>query len=293
MNKNKYAAISLFVFSLFLSVSCEKEEDHPEIRTLTPVAYSGTEALLRGSIIQKGSFEILDYGFVVKNYSSSSSGYNISLGNNPENGPYEFKYSVTGNFSSYYYMAYITNTEGTIYGDTKQIDYLPISITGLNKFIVNVGDTITIYGKNLGTSPGSLKVKIGSFENQVIEANDTYIRFIVNAFYESSYNNRYSVYLIAGSDGNNYNCGSITILPYFYDFYPKSGTSGNTLYIYGNFLGGRSYYVYFDLTKVYASVSSNGYIYTTIPTGMTGAVTIMVEYEGGGPYTFPQQFIIN
>ncbi|MFO7655477.1 MAG: IPT/TIG domain-containing protein [Bacteroidales bacterium] len=291
---NKLTVISLIIFSVILSVACEKEDEHPEIRTLSPATVSGTEALLRGSVIQKGSFEILDYGFVVKTNSSSSSGYIISLGNNPENGIYEYKYSSIGNFSNYYYMTYITNTEGTIYGDTKQIDFLPVSISGMNKYVVSVGDTVTIFGRNLGTSPGSLKVTIGSYESLVIEANDTYARFVVNSFYESSYSNRYTIYLRTRNDGNNYNCGSLNILPNFYEFFPKSGTTGNTLYIYGNFLGGRSYYVYFNSTKVYASVASSyGYVSASVPSGLSGAVNIKVEYEGGGPYIFSQQFIIN
>ena len=91
--------------------SCKKDKSaDPQVQTTAVTALAPGKVLLKGNIVSTGSFKVLDYGFV---YSTSTSGINetvgtkVSLGQNPQAGPYSKEVdgiTITNNYSPMIYV---------------------------------------------------------------------------------------------------------------------------------------------------------------------------------------------
>jgi len=72
-----YLGILVLLFACALQ-SCKKDKgSDPEIQTTSVTSLSLSSVLMKGNIINKGSFKVLDYGFV---YSTTTSGINETIG---------------------------------------------------------------------------------------------------------------------------------------------------------------------------------------------------------------------
>ncbi|MFO7655476.1 MAG: IPT/TIG domain-containing protein [Bacteroidales bacterium] len=198
--------IAMLPVIVFIFCMCEEEKEvHPRIETLKPETISAVEVILNGNIIEDGTFEILEYGFIIgattpyittpnitTPYSTrfpSQPGNKISLGSSPGKGNYQYSYSPINSYTNVYHT-YLTNIKGTVYGSQQTFEVLPLHIYGMYPAIGHSGDTVTITGDNFGTNPSPFSVKFYNVSAKIVSMNPTGLKVIVPPL-TSSYNDVY------------------------------------------------------------------------------------------------------
>ncbi|MFA5675619.1 MAG: Ig-like domain-containing protein [Christensenellales bacterium] len=131
---------------LFLFASCEA----PEVIKKVPNIVIATEAakilpkaaVLKGNILEIDADNILDYGF--EWWSVNDSKESISLGNKLEVGTFSCLLNELSERIEYFYSAYVTVDDLTIYGGIKTFTLLPIEEIPLIEEIPQIIDVETI-----------------------------------------------------------------------------------------------------------------------------------------------------
>ncbi|WP_207426967.1 IPT/TIG domain-containing protein [Pedobacter sp. SYSU D00535] len=294
------------IATLLLLFGCKKEEtEHPVVQTQTPTAISASKALLKGTIINKGSYEVADYGFV---YGTSSNltefeGIKVSLGADAAAGEFSKEVQLV-NLASYnrslYARAYLKNSKGVVFGDVRMVQLPSLNVSSLSPTAGKAGDRITINGQFFTSEKTEVEVSFGGVKATVVEVSPTKIIAEVPIGISTSYSssNQVSVNVIVA--GQTMNIGySFRVLPTFQDFFPKSGYVGSTVTISGQNL--QSYY-YNSSIKVFfgtieASVNSystsNNTLSVVIPaTVNTEKLSISVMADGVST-TLPGEYTVN
>ncbi len=288
------------------SVSCKKEESkHPEVQTAQPSITAQGKVLFRGSIVNKGTYKILDYGFV---YGSSpelndGSSTKISLGSELPVGDFQTESEVYLNNYNYnrtlYTRAYVTNDKGTAYGDSKSVNLPVSSASNLSPASGGAGDTVFIFGQFFTDDPNRVFVTFANKKAVVVAVTATKITVIVpdGINSQSYYNNQVGVSVSVNGQqlGNNY---TFTISPKFTSFSPKTGTLGSAISIYGaniptGYTNGRMrlYLGAREITNFYANNSSE--IRITVPDDIpTEKFKISVVVDGITTI-LPDEFTVN
>ncbi|MBN2612415.1 MAG: IPT/TIG domain-containing protein [Bacteroidales bacterium] len=207
MSKIRFSLLLIIVFPFYM---CEKDKEvHPEIETLEAESRSAAEIILKGNIIETGTFEILDYGFIIGsipiyyddfNFSSSESDNKISLGNSPVKGIFECSYTPQNIYTNTY-QTYLTNSKGTVYGGQQTFEILPLHIYGMYPSTGHSGDTIKIIGENFGENAPAFSVKFQNIAGKILGVRPNEMEVIVPSL-TYTYN---TVYIYIGT--NDYYCG--------------------------------------------------------------------------------------
>lgn len=260
------AFLLLLVFSVFLLQGCEEEEDvHPEVHTMEMTALSPSKATLKGNIITKGKFAVLDYGFVYGYTSelSETNGTKASLGKDAQGGVYTKEVSVADLPNGYYYnqtlyaRAYLRNEKGTVFGQVASVMLPSPSVQSIVPNSGKAGDRITINGNFFASSTSEVEVTFGGVTAHVVEVTPSKIVVVVpsgitnNNYY--SYN-QIEVVLRMANQSHNVTSG-FRISPTVSDFSPKSGTLGTVITIHGENLP-NTYYSYSSSISVLIGQSS-------------------------------------
>ncbi|MFD3001129.1 IPT/TIG domain-containing protein [Pontibacter toksunensis] len=288
----------LLILSFFLLQSCEEEEEvHPEIHTMEMTALSPSTAMLKGNIIAKGKFAVLDYGFVY-GYTpdlSETNGTKASLGKDAQIGVYTKEVSVSDIPSGYYYdrtlyaRAYLRNEKGTVFGQVASVMLPSPSVQNIVPNSGKAGDRVTINGTFFASNASEVEVTFGGVTARVVEVAPSKIVVEVPAGITASnyysYNQVQVVLRMANQSHNVTN--DFRISPTVSDFSPKSGTLGTVITISGENLPS-SYYYYGSsisvlLGQTAASISSysSAGIQVVVPNSMsTERVAISVIIDG-------------
>ncbi|WP_162051556.1 IPT/TIG domain-containing protein [Pontibacter pamirensis] len=289
-------SLLLLLFSFFLLQGCEEEEEvHPEIQTMEITALSPSTATLKGNVITKGKFPVLDYGFVY-GFSpdlNEANGTKASLGKDAQPGIYTEDVSALSIPNNYYYnrtlyaRAYLRNEKGTVFGQVASVMLPSPSVQSIIPSSGKAGDRITINGTFFASSPNEVEVTFGGVTARVVEVTPSKIVVEVPAGITSnSYYSYNQVQVVLRMANENHNVTSdFRITPTVSDFSPKSGPLGTTITISGENLPSSYYYnssisVLIGQTAAsISSYSSNG-IQVVVPNSISverAAISVIID----------------
>lgn len=293
-------SIILMLLASIQLLGCKKDKiADPEIQTISVTALSPTKVLFKGNIVNKGSFNILDYGFV---YSTSTSGINetigtkVSLGQSPQVGQFSKEVdgiSATSGYSPIVYVrAYITNEKGTAFGTLNSITLPTPSASSVSPQSGKSGDRITISGQFFTAALSDVKVSFSGVQATVVSVSPTQIVATVPSGISGADNTQIPVQISVGGQ-NLIALYGFTIQANFKDYSPKSGPIGTVITFTGDNLP--SYYSS-GVSVLFGSVSQSlAYSYSapmqaTVPSNITANNFQISVTESGKTYPLPGTF---
>ncbi|WP_207422174.1 IPT/TIG domain-containing protein [Desertivirga brevis] len=290
--KSLYSLTCLILF-LCVLVGCKKdEESHPEIRTINVQAISPAKVKATGEIVHKGSFKIIDHGFL---YGSSSAvtagaGTKVSLGANVNEQTISSEFTVTSS-SSYdrtvFVRAYLTDENGTAYGSVVSVQLPNTAVSSVSPSYGKTGDQITLSGNFYSLSKDEVQVTFANVSANIVSINSSKIVVEVpSGINSSSYSYNQIPISVNVGGGITQLSSSFKLIPTFNDFSPKSGHLNTTISISATNLP--SYYSYNSLRVYFGSVAStsnfsinSGLLTVSIPSNVTEEkFQIAVEIDG-------------
>lgn len=298
-----YLGTFLLLFACALQ-GCKKDKSSdPEIQTTSVTSLSLSSVLMKGNIINKGTFKVLDYGFV---YSTTTSGINetvgtkVSLGTNAPEGEYSKQVDGISTSNSYspvlYVRAYLTNERGTAFGKLTTITLPTPSTSNVSPLSGKSGDQVTITGQFYTTSASDVKVTFSGTQATVLSVSQTQVVVQVPSGIPATHNTQIPIAVsVAGrSITASY---SFVIQANVKDFSPKSGPVGTVITFSGDNLPS-SYYYGSDISILFGGVSQPlGYYYSsgmqaTVPTNVTSSDLQISVIVGGKTFTLPGSFSV-
>lgn len=262
----KNILLNLTIISLVICFSaCKKEEDKdPEIKTVSVTA-EGREVKAVGEVIERGSFDILDHGFIYSSDESAFSyGSKVSLGKNLSGNTFttSFIYSELYYQDDFYVRAYLQNTKGTVYGSSIKFTPARVSVSNVQPSIAKTGDTIVINGTNF-YSGDNISVKFNNTDATIINANSNQIsvRVPYGILDDSYWSSTITIYVFI--NGMQSFQLPFSLLPTVTSFSPDHGTFNTKVTITGTDLYNAS--VYLGEVNVYTSYNSSGSLSFYIP----------------------------
>ncbi|MCO4293908.1 IPT/TIG domain-containing protein [Solitalea sp. MAHUQ-68] len=304
MIKLKYTGlISLLVFVILLFQGCEKELDqHPKLQTLDFIAISPTKVKVKGNIVSVGDFDVSDYGFVygVNPNVDITSGTRVSLGKDVSEGEINQEIGNITVSNSYYYNTlyirmYLTNKNGTAYGQVLSVQLPSISTSSLYPNSGKVGDLITINGNFYTSNKDEVTVTFNNVKATVTETTPS--KIIVQV--PSGVNGTYDVQVAVTIGSQKITTSSyFAMKPYITDFNPKSGPVGTVVTFTGHNISTSYYSNYkamFGQTESYLYGSNYPYYtsaQTSIPLNVGQSELPVSVIIDGVTTNFPDKFIV-
>ncbi len=297
--KAKAIVSTLFIAALF---SCENAIDKatdPVIETTQAKSVAATTCYVKASILERGSYEVIEGGFV---YSTSSS-FGIENGTKITLSADSLKadtFSASFSFGSAYYhpsqvfyvRAYLVNKKGVVYGLPLSFRGLMLTMSSVQPISGKTGDKITITGENfIPTLTGNV-VKFNSTTAKIVEATAT--RLVVevpaNITWEYSYDPTVKLYVTVGGQTLSSN---FTLLPIFTSFSPTSGTFGTLITILGDNINSSGLTV--KCGDINASINSvtNRSLVIYVPGNMTLSKFPIKLIKNGIETVLPTEFTMN
>ncbi|WP_207536093.1 IPT/TIG domain-containing protein [Desertivirga arenae] len=292
LSKGIFTLICL-IFSLLILEGCKKDESsHPEVRTITVQPVSPARVKATGEIVHKGSFKILDHGFM---YGSSSAvtagaGTKVSLGADVNEETITSEFTVTG-YSSYdrtvFVRAYLTDENGTAYGSVVSVQLPNTAISSISPSSGKTGDQITLSGSFYSLTKDEVQVTFANVSAEILSITSSKIVVEVpSGINSSSYSSNQIPVSINVGGGITQLSNSFKLIPTFTNFSPKSGYLNTTISISATNLP--SYYSYSSIRVYFGSVIStninslnSGSLMVTVPSNVTEEkFQIAVEVDG-------------
>jgi len=278
MNKQTITCYSNRVFVLLFSCiavlimfSCEKEKKDPKVETSTITGITATQYYVSAKVIEKGDYEITDYGFVYYVGSENPGNFygdkKVSLGSRPVADTFSVVLNIE-NVNYYqnnyrcYARAYLTNEKGTLYGNIISSELVRVNLKTIEPTQGNLGDTITLNGNYFSLVPAENHVYFGYTNAQVLSATAKTLKVKVPYGISSNYNNMLTVKV----ETNGYETAlqdAFRLLASPEGFSPNHGTWGTNIYISGSGMYNSS--LYFDDMFVTNINNSSTYFYVNVP----------------------------
>lgn len=296
----------VFLVLFFSVISCEKDNENPEIETTNIKALSATRFYVKGTVKETGDSKIIDYGFIyslgsIAPTSISGGETKISLGKSLDTDT--FSTSINVNSSYYaneslncYVRAYITNSKGIVYGDVCSAPILKLSAVSIIPEYAGSGDTVEILGSNFDTDRSETTVSFSYMTAQIISITPTKIKVIVPSNLSSGYSGNSTTVTIKSGNQTVSLSYSFSLKSKPISFSPKNGTWNTTITIYGTNLSNAT--VYFNETQIshYSSYGDN--VSVSVPSSLKyKSFKIYVEQGGqkmevpGGSFTMDKMQI--
>lgn len=259
--KTKIVLIAMLIATLF---SCENEmgkTKDPIIETSQAKSIAAYTCYAKASIVEKGSFDIIDHGFVYSTNSSGlgiESGTKISLNAEPIKADtfstsFSFGNNYYGSSQPFYVRAYLTNKKGTVYGVPLTFKALLLSVGTLLPSSGKAGEKITIIGENFSTKLAENVVRFNNTVAKVVEASTTSLVVEVPVGITSDYyDSTVRIYVTVGGQTLS---ATFTLLPTITGFSPNSGTFGTMITISGQNMS--TYGLTIKCNDINASVYAN------------------------------------
>lgn len=293
MKNNLKKHVLLFSFCLLIFSGCKKDKDtHPEVQTREITVLSPVRIAIKGTIVTKGSYTTIDHGFIYGTNSNLSEtfGTKISLGAEVQEG--EFSKEITNIYNNgygvIYARAYITNSNGTVYGQTISAQLPQIGASSMVPTMGKSGDLITINGQFYSLKKDEVSITFAGVLAKVTEVTSTLIKVEVpkgiNTNSAGYYSNQIPVILLMGGQSLNVSY-SFRLVPTFSSFSPAAGPAGTLVTITGDNISGNYSYnsVKVSFGQVQGSISSYGPngIVVSVPGSLTAINNdISVEIDG-------------
>ncbi len=297
----------LALFFILLLQGCKEEEvSHPEVQTVEVTALSPTSVTLKGLILNKGDFKVIDYGFVYGFNSdlSETRGTKASLGKDAQTG--EFTHNLSGlNWSGYYYdrtlyaRAYLTNEKGTVFGQISTVVMPSPNVQGISPSSGKSGDRVTISGNFFTNNKEEVEVRFGNTSAKVVEVSPSkVVAEVPSGINTSSYYNYNQVPVKVWMAGQEYTVSSnFKVIPTLKDFSPKTGQIGTVITITGENLPSSYYYssaarVFMNQTEVSVTSYSPTGLQVQVPYTLTSdkvSISVLID---GVTTILPGEFVV-
>jgi hypothetical protein len=296
----------IVILSLFVPiVSCEKDDENPDIETTKITALSATRFYVKGTVKETGDKKITDYGFIYSlgtNPPSSITGgeSKVSMGSSLSTDTFSTSIIVNDSYYSNsincYVRAYITNEKGTVYANVIAAPILKMSATGIIPNSGGSGDTVEIIGSNFDTDKSQTFVTFNNVSAEIISITSSRIKVKVPSNLNVSYyENSVSVSVRSGDQTINLSY-NFKLVAKPTSFSPKNGTWSTSITIYGSALSNAK--VYFNDTQISYYSSYSNYITVNVPTSLRyKSFKIYIEQNGqktevpGGSFTMDKMQI--
>jgi len=293
--------IYLFIFICISAIyGCKKDkQSHPEVLTLPIEATSPTKVTFKGTIVNKGTFAISDHGFIYGDNPSLSDTYGtrVSLGSDVTEGSISklvTNVKISNGARTLYARAYLTNTNGTVFGQITSVEMPAITAYGMTPGSAKAGDQVVLNGNFFSLSKEEVSVTFGNIQAVIVEVSSTKITVVVPAGIISNYGNQVSVSLSAG--GQNLNISySFTVLPNVKGFSPNSGPAGTTITLTGDNLP--NYYnsnlkLYFGTVQATITGYDQNAVYAVVPGNLTNVKSVIAVEMNGVKTDLPGDFTL-
>lgn len=294
-------AVAILLCTAITLWTCKKDkEEDPMIQTLSAKPYSPTSVLFTGNILNKGTHQVLDYGFVYGIYPTvdETSGTKVSLGSDAPSGNFtkqvdNINILSVSYQSTLYVRAYIKNDKGTAYGTATSFALPTITATSVSPQSGKSGDQITINGQFFSTPASQINVTFNSVAGKVISAADNKIVVQIPSGISASHGSAITIQIGIGSQ-KIYAPGTFTILANIKDFSPKNGPIGTTVSFTGDNLP--SYY-YSPAIRILFGGVDGGVLYSsslqaTVPATVTSDKLQVSVIVNGVTTTLPGEFAL-
>jgi len=299
----KFKACLSTIILLWASIqfqSCKKDQSSdPQVQTTSATALAPGNVLFKGNVVSTGSFKILDYGFVYSTITSNINetiGTKVSLGQNPQTGPYSKEVdgiTAANNYSPMIYVrAYITNAKGTAFGALTSMALPVPTASNVSPSSGKSGDQITINGQFFASAVSDVKVSFSGVQATVVSVSSTQIVATVPSGINAADNSQVPIQVSIG--GQNLSLPySFTIQANFKDYSPKSGPIGTTISFTGDNLP-TSYYYSSSYTVSYGGVTQNAGYYSqpSVPSNVTTNNFQISVTDNGKTFALPGTFSV-
>lgn len=291
--------IKILIFTLILGVlfSCKKEKNtDPAVKTIKVYALSASNCYVKAAVSEKGSYDILDYGFVYSSYNFSlgiDNGTKVSLGKALATDTFSTVFSINDNSfdpTTYYIRAYIKNTKGTVYGDLLNFKLLKFSVTSVFPKMGKSGDSITITGSNFSLTPADNIVKFNTTPAKVLQATSTKLIVAVPSAIQTNYYDSY-ITIFVGVGNQTVNASNFTLAASISGFSPKSGTFGTMITLTGENLSGA--YVKCNDEDTYVYSNSNSTLLFYIPNTIKSEKVKITVLKNNTETNANEDFVMN
>ncbi len=279
--------------------SCKKEtETNPMIETTTVKSVASYTCYAKATVLEKGSYGLVDYGFVYSTYNGDfgveNSNTKVSLGTIPmvaDTFSTSFPVGTGYSYSNLFYVrAYYTNKKGTVYGSILNFQPLQLSINLVQPNSGKAGDKITITGNNFSKNTEDNIVKFNDVVAQVLEASPTKLVVEVPAGLSSnSYDSGIPIYVTVG--GLTLSWSSFALQPVITGFSPSSGTFETAVTITGSNL----YQVQIKInnTVYYTNYNNNNSFQFNIPYDIKTSKISFSVVKNGTETAVPGEFTMD
>ena len=283
--------------------SCKNEMANtkdPVIETILAKPIAAYTCYAKASIVEKGSFDIIDHGFVYSSYNSDfgiESGTKISLNAEPIKADtfstnFSFGSNYYGSSQPFYVRAYLTNKKGTVYGASLSFNPLVLSVGSLQPSSGKIGDRITIKGENFSAKLTENVVKFNTTVAKVVDASTTSLVVEVPAGIISDYYYDSTVKINVTVGGQTLSA-TFTLLPTITGFSPNSGTFGTTITISGQNMN--AYGLTVKCNDIVASIYNNSgtSLSISVPYNITTEKVSIKFIKNGVETVIPGVFTMN
>ncbi len=267
-----------------LHFACEKEETAPKVQTVSAVATSSTQFEAKASLIERGTLEIIDYGFIYSTWEYCLMGQCEPQAHSIE-GKISGSFSATMPYSSsnnqYFVRAYVTNSKGTVYGDIVSFQAIQPTVSTIEPLVASVGDIVVIKGENFSTTISEISVRFNYTDAQVLSASNTEIRVKVPDLNSYSFS---SINISINIGVRYFTIQNFKLVPKFFDFSPKNGTWGtiiivNTEGFYSSW--GTNFKVYLNDIQCSPYDYSSSYVKFQVPyTNVSESSKVRISHSG-------------
>lgn len=273
--------VILFFTLVTVFISCKKEIRNPVIKTAKVSPISAGAFYVKAEIIEKGSYPVLEYGFVYSNSDlfDIQSGTKLMLGTDPAavdtfSATLPFSNSLYGPHPTYYIKAYLTNKNGTVYGDILSATPLTLTMGAVSPTYGRDGDTITITGQNFSPDLSGNIVKFNTVVAKVISASSTKLKVIIPEGIIIGNTSFVTISVTVGAQIEE--SQRFTLLPIINDFSPKLGSFDQTIIFSGKHLDAYGIKVKFNDVESYVSYKTDNMLITGIPPSMK-SLTVKIK----------------
>ena len=279
-------------FLLLIAGGCKKDDklSGPEIKTVSVTALSPTAVVFSGNIASKGSYKVLDYGFIYSNNGivDEHNGTKVSLGSSAGEGAFSTTVNNLRFDNNYgypntvYVRAYIRDEKGTAFGAMISTGLPSPSAGNIVPASGRSGEVVKITGKFYNPELQDVRVTFQNVNANVIAAGDTEISAEIPSGISVPHGYQISISVLIGNIPVVV-AGNFTILANVKDYTPKLGpigtpitfTGDNLLAEYGN---GSAFTVYFGDKP--ASIVYGYQMQAQVPSGISGKVPVSIAYNG-------------
>jgi N-acetylneuraminic acid mutarotase len=229
---------------LWLLVKCDEDQvtrrDYPRLKTLSVSEITSEGARFNAEIIFRGSFEVVNYGFVWGESENPTIDNNdrVVYSENIQSEKFSGIIETTLKEEvSYFVRAFVETNDFIVYGEN--VDFLSLgskapTIQSLSPNFGKVRDTISVIGKNFSYLNEKNAIFFNDFPSKIVASSDSLIKVIIpdQLLVKSS--------LVSASVLGNTASQKLEfslIPPNIISFEPKSASTRETIKIYGKNFG--------------------------------------------------------